>query len=499
MPPVPTKLHLRVEKFHRDAKYKSKRQARSKGVPPRAHSQQHGGKLSSQLKQVKDDYSSMAAAWQGNEDITELGLTIEIESAPDVLVDCQRLEDGGWHLLTEQTSAAAAGEVTFQRWFVPDGKLDVLEKIIQAYLTETQKVKGVPLPKYRPLIDAIERVGRAAANQLWTEEHEPFPEDQTLWFEVWLRAGTTKDEREAILEQFRKRAGTAGLVVGTALITFPEHTILSVWGQGASFSQDLALLNCIAEIRRARDYADRYDNMPASAQMEQVHALLARVSPASEGACYIVVMDTGINRGHPLLSEPLTEEDNLTIKAEWTAADDDSHGTMMAGLCLLGDFTPLLGKTEPIRLISRLEGVKIVPPVAIQNADEKLAGAYTAQGIALAEGKNPSRRRVWCIATSMKESNDPAPTSWSSQLDALASGVDNDGQVQRLLCLSAGNVPQKYWAAYPRSNHGYSAENPSQSWNAICVGACTDLKLITSATGYEPRAPRGALSPSSST
>jgi hypothetical protein len=134
------------------------------------------------------------------------------------------------------------------------------------------------------------------------------------------------------------------------------------------------------------------------------------------------VLDTGINRGHPLLEQLIPEADNLTINAGWTSADDSAHGTLMAGLCLYGDLTGALAGTQAVQVPVRVDGAKIVPPPALRGKDEKLAGAFTAQGISLLETHAPKRRRVWCIATTMKEPNKPAPTSWSAQMDALASG-----------------------------------------------------------------------------
>lgn len=140
-----------------------------------------------------------------------------------------------------------------------------------------------------------------------------------------------------------------------------------------------------------------------------------------------------------------------------------------------------------------------MPPPVERGNDEKLAGAYTAQGIAIAETRFPNRRRVWCIATTMKEANDPTPTSWSAQIDALSSGLDNNGEVSRVICMSAGNLPQSHWLQYPTSNYTYSVENPTQAWNAICVGAFTELTLIRQEELFNPIAARGNLSPASST
>ena len=68
--------------------------------------------------------------------------------------------------------------------------------------------------------------------------------------------------------------------------------------------------------------------------------------------------------------------------------------------------------------------------------------------------------------------------------------------------LSAGNVDDpNAWAQYPYSNSTDSIHDPGQAWNALTVGASTDLVHITGPDmeDYQPIAPAGGLSPFSTT
>ena len=493
------KRHLRVERFHSSADYKSRNRPAGNSVPKRGNSAGHGAALAAQATQVETSYLTLLQSWEGNEAIKAKGICIELQSAVDVEIPIDRLLDNGWELLNERITVTAGGQIKLQTWFVPDGRLAVISSIISDYLTKTQKVKGQFQPKYRPLIDAIERIGFAATEQLWTEPQEDFPINDTLWFEIWLRRGTSEASRQVILTQFKALANNIGIRVGAGQITLPEHTIIAAFCKGSDLAADLALLNCIAEIRKGRDYADVFSGMRPQEQVEWADELLDRIVPANDDAPFITVLDTGINRGHPLLEEFIAETDNLSIDSAWSAADDDNHGTLMAGLCLFGDLTQVLAGTAQLVLFAKLEGVKIVPPPARRGADEKLAGAYTAQGVGLAEANAPTRKRVWCITTTMTEPNQPIPTSWSAQMDALACGLDNEGELRRVFCLSAGNIPQHLWENYPTSNYAHTVRNPGQSWNALCVGAYTELQTIRLVTSYRPIALRGQLSPVSST
>lgn len=494
------KRHLRVEPFHKAALYKSKKRGTSSPVPPRTDFAAHGRLLKSEVAQIQSQYALLAETWEGNEDIRARGISVELQSAPGVEIDIERLEKNDWELLNERSQISNGQVVNMQTWFVPDGKLAALASILDDYLSKQQTVKGGrKQPLYRPLIDAIERVGMAAARQLWTETKSTFPENLDTWFEVWLRRGATEAERVAIVQQFKTLANSCGIRVGNGQIKLPEHTIIAAYGKGNAFAGNLALLSCISELRLGRDYADFFTSLKPSEQADWARLLLPRIEARNPDYPYVSVMDTGVNRGHPLLESWLTEEDNLTIEMAWSAADDDEHGTLMAGLCLYGDLTPLLASLSPVEMPVNIEGVKIVPPEAAKQNSEKLAGAYTAQGVALAEGKNPNRKRVWCVATSMNDPNDPVATSWSAQMDALACGLDNEGDLRRLICLSAGNIPQGLWKDYPQSNYDFSVENPAQSWNPICVGAYTEFTSIRFDGAHTILAPAGGLAPVSST
>ena len=493
--------HLAVDNFHRSAPYKSPKSFGMAPVPVRSNQAAHGRALLGQVTKIQQDYSALVTSWAGREEIRARGLIIELQGAPDVDLPTSRFLDDGLELLNERGTRDSQGKlVTLQTWFVPDGKLALIAGVLNDYLTKTSKRQGKVQPKYRSLVESIERISQAVTEQLWTETSEAFPVGQTLWFEVWLRAGTRTGERQEILEQFQTLASNVGLRVGSGRIELPEHTVVAVQGNGSAFAADLALLNCVAEIRKGREYADFFTSFPIPEQARFVDDLSRRTQPAASNAPFISVLDTGINRGHPLLEPLIPEADNLTIKPEWSAADDDDHGTGMAGLSLYGDLAPMLTGTGTVAVPARLEGVKIVPPPSQRGNDEKLAGYYTAQGVAVAEAKAPHRSRIWCLATTMKSVNDARPSSWSAELDALACGRDNDGIVRRLFCLSAGNVAQADWTEYPGSNLDHAVENPGQSWNALCVGSFTAFGVIRPEHAeYTPVAPSGGMAPTNST
>ena len=72
------------------------------------------------------------------------------------------------------------------------------------------------------------------------------------------------------------------------------------------------------------------------------------------------------------------------------------------------------------------------------------------------------------------------PSAWSAAIDSLAVDFDGDGFNPRLLIVSAGNASDpNAWPDYPDSNDTDGVHDPAQAWNALTVGASTELVRIT--------------------
>ena len=130
-------------------------------------------------------------------------------------------------------------------------------------------------------------------------------------------------------------------------------------------------------------------------------------------------------------------------------------------------------------------------------------GIWTVEAVARPEVTAPFRRRVFGMAVTARDDRDRGhPSAWSAAIDSLAVDFDGDGANPRLLVVSAGNVrDSNAWSDYPDSNDTDGVHDPAQAWNALTVGACTNLVRITEpdAGGYSPIAPEGGLSPFSTT
>ena len=85
----------------------------------------------------------------------------------------------------ELRNSRITGEVMHATVFVPEGKLGVFVRKIEAYADENTKTGR---PKNRLLVESISEVRLASLKSFWTDAGE-FPGESSVpyWWEVWLR------------------------------------------------------------------------------------------------------------------------------------------------------------------------------------------------------------------------------------------------------------------------------------------------------------------------
>ena len=430
-----------------------------------------------------------------------LGLQVEFESFPNIELAFESLarERSGIELLNVRHE----DNRTHATVFVPDGKLDHFERLIREYLEEARDRAGRARDHQR-LIDAIRQIRAASLRALWTDSADEFPtpDDGAVWWEVWL---PVRRDRRATVAAFRERAGAQGMDIVQGELNFPERTVVMARASVDQMERSMITLNSIAELRRPKETADFFDSMERDEQADWLDDLMNRTqfAPRADDTPHACLLDSGVNRGHPLLAPALDAGDLHTVEPGWGTDDAAGHGTEMAGLALVGDLSELLADAGPVEIEHRLESVKLIPRAAMPGAGPRHHGYLTVEAVARPEVTAPLRRRVYGMAVTARDDRDRGrPSAWSAAIDSLAVDFDGDGANPRLLVVSAGNVRDPdSWSNYPDSNDTDGVHDPAQAWNALTVGACTGLVQITEpdAGGYSPIAPEGGLSPFSTT
>lgn len=450
-------------------------------VPPRDGRRQHALRL---IQQIQDAVSSRPAVAHPK------GTTLDFQSDPGFKLQLQSLEIRGSGI--ELLNSRIVDQVMHGTVFIPEGKTGIFLRKFEKYATENT-TKGIP--RHKALTESITAIRLGALESFWTDAGAfPQEQDTPLWWEVWLRDSTGSNDISA---QFRTTASFLGIDVSTHEISFPERQVFLARATIKQWTHFEHLFDILAELRLAKWLTGEFISLSPREQAAWIAEALIRIQPPPDNAPAVCHLDTGVNRGHPLLALALAEEDMLACDPTWTVTDRQGHGTEMAGIALHGCLTTLFATNSVVTLHHRLESVKILPDHG-QNAPE-LYGAITAQAIARAEIMSPARNRLFCLTITADGRDEGLPSSWSGALDSLSAGVD-DGY-QRLICVSAGNTPLDSRHDYPHHNHVYGVEDPAQAWNALTVGAYTDRAVIQDETykDWQPLAEPGRLSPSSRT
>ncbi|RME29293.1 MAG: hypothetical protein D6798_00375 [Deltaproteobacteria bacterium] len=450
----------------------------------------HGQKLKGDLASVAQAAATLAQDRSAAGVPVDQGIVLQFDSEPGFelsLTSLDRRGDGIELLAVRQRARAVQATV-----FVPDGKLTVFERLIDRYANElTQRGR----PKNERLVANIAAVRLAVLESFWTDEGE-LPEAGTpMWWEVWLRRAA------GALTTFRDLAERSGMQVGDRHLSFIDREVVLAHGTREQLTSSVRLLDTIAEVRKAKELASFFDALPAAEQAEWIASLWEGMTPPPPDAPAVCLLDTGVQRGHPLLEPLLAPGDLHAVDRSWGVSDHSGHGTQMAGLAAWGDLAPALAGDVVEPPEHRLESVVLLPPRAATPTPPELYGAYTAASVALPEIVAPQRPRVFCMTVTTNDDRDRGrPSSWSAEVDLLSHG-GRDGY-PRLFVVSAGNVePETRWTSYPDINDTEQIHDPGQAWNALTVGAMTDKAWFDPGAlpGWRPIAPPGALSPCSTT
>ena len=380
--------------------------------------------------------------------------------------------------------------------------IERLRKKVTQFQNENtpDKVKnGTLIPgraKNADLLQSISDLTEAGLKALWRSPDNRFPADGIVasW-EVWI------DPIQ--IDVFVQGAPVFGVDIGQERLKFPEDIVVIAHGTRDGVAQAIKRLGGVKALAVPSINADFFAAMDVQEQANWVDELLDRTDfPPHPDPNYVTLLDTGINRAHPLIQPAIAVADRHASAFAWSVEDVRGHGTQMAGLALYGDLTPNLNQLNPIQVNHRLESVKVIPDAGMN--PHHLLGVVTQNAVNVVEQIHP-RRRTYTMAVTTGEDtpHDGAPTSWSSEIDQLTSGVTGDLNISRLMLISAGNTNNFIFTAGKYldvcDHEDNEIQSPAQSWNAITVGAYTEKTTLPHGETATPLAPFDDLSPSSRT
>lgn len=430
------------------------------------------------------------------------GVYLEVSGRPDERLKIDSLDSSGLKLLHFDDGAKSETNQQSATVFATQTGIVKLRKKVDQFRTENTADKEknneiVPgRPKNADLVQSIAAITEAGLRALWRSPSGVFPHDnaQAAW-EIWLDPDLAED--------FVAGAPRFGIIIAPERLEFPEDIVVIAQADHNALAGIVRMTGSVKALAAPSVTADYFDGLPVQEQAEWVDDLAQRTHyGGSVDPNYITLLDTGVNRAHPLIQPSLSVDDRHAADPAWGLDDIKGHGTLMAGLALYGDLTHALQVMSPITVNHRLESVKLLPDASVN--PHHLLGALTRTAVDTVEVYNP-RRRTFVMATTTGEDtpHDGAPTSWSSEIDQLAAGVSGNSNVKRLMLISAGNIENNKFSAshyLETCDDGDSEiESPAQAWNALCVGAYTEKTLLPQEESQTALAPAGDLSPTSRT
>lgn len=381
--------------------------------------------------------------------------------------------------------------------FVPAGKEGKFARKLEDYRTK-QTISGKP--SHDKLFRSIEDLRIANLHALWTSREDQFPTEVISWYEVWIRTAVSDDKGLAQCVIFRESLLNCGVEVKENFILFHERAVLLVRANLPILTDLLARYDCLAEFRYASTPASFWCNESSREQTEWVEDLLGRLQIEQNHDVLICMLDSGINNGHPLLNPLIPDENCLTsIMGAGEHDPGDGHGTQMAGIIEYENIGEKLESRHPVVVNNRLCSIKILPNTG--NNPKDLYGPITEQSVSRAEIAFPQDRKLYCMAVTAANSDAGLPTSWSGAVDQL---IYNNGVDARLMIVSAGNIDYEpinfpIWNNYPDGSALRPVQEPAQSWNALTIGAYTELIAPGERPEYGRLAAVGEISPYSTT
>ncbi|ALF54859.1 hypothetical protein ACX27_21755 [Nostoc piscinale CENA21] len=460
---------------------------------PQRNREDHAQQLLEAFGQAMEEYRLQKELREPELAAGEPGFYLDFQLPKSELRVVESLEhkSKGIELLTVHSSDQAK-ETALAAVFVPDKASEFFSSKIKAYRDKDTKSGK---PQNESLIASLDSISLGTARDLFTDNPILFPanEHQKVWWEVWLRHGCA--------DFFSEITKVLQIRTTREVLRFLEREVVLALTNVETLSRIIRNNGLIAELRLAKDSPSMFfdPDMDMQEQVSWVEDLSERTNLSSDINLAVCLLDQGVTRSHRLIELVLAREDLFTYNPSWGFEDNQGekcgHGTAMAGIILYGDLYKTLKTRQRIDLTYKLESVKILPNTG-QN-DPRLYGAITIDAVSQVEIKNPTRQRVFCMpVTSEGFDNTGIPSTWSAAVDQICF------EFKRLMVIPVGNIRKPIMRGdYPDTNDVSPAEDPSQAWNALIVGAYTDKVNIvdTKYAGWEAIAPSGDISPNSRT
>jgi hypothetical protein len=494
------KRHLSADRHSNQEDFRSRKSGRNPAIPERNRTA-HGQLLHTQYAGILAQVDERA---RGDlEPITdEVGIYVEIVGDAGFELPLDSLDTSkDFKLRSVQTNDGRQVALVF----IPEERRRTFLRKLEAYLDPEKDRREKP--RNKRLINSVAAIRLASLRSFWTDSPADYPADadQAIWWEIWLKR---ENPEQDLLQEARSLAERIDAQMGNTALHFFDSSVVLLKASARQLESAPEIISNLEELRKARETPGALIESSPVDQRQWIEDLLARTRHDPQSTTAVVILDAGVNFDHPLLSVVSSPDQSESWNPAWPpydlydptnpAAPFKQHGSLQAGLAAFGNLHDALVSTGSVPLSHRIESGRILPPRG-QN-DPELYGAVTVGTAAKLETERPLWNRVYSLAvTSDSSPNSGQPSSWSSEIDFYTSGL-SDGK-RRLFVVSAGNNPnlsptQAVWDQVELAK----IEDPAQAWNALTVGAFTEITTNDDPEfdGWVPMARAGDPAPTTS-
>jgi hypothetical protein len=488
------KPHISAHGFRSEKNYEYPGSSRTKRIAQQDRTA-HGQALAQQYQSVQAKFDELKTSQIETID-GDKGVYVELISFEGCVLPIEKLDNTSFNLRScKQVEGREVATI-----FIHESKRNSFAVKIGQYLDSSKDTKA-GFPSNQPFIDVIESVRIADLRSLFTDDLSTFPHNRGAerWWELWLKKSAANDDVNFVATNLAERIGAR---LGNTSLSFFDNVVVLIFASVDQLENSLDLIANLEEVRIAKESPSVIVDSSFSDQIEWANDIDSRVQVPQGNNTSICILDSGVNYNNPLLKKVSGDSESECWQEVWPHYEGYDalkpfyhyHGSLQAGLCVYGDLLKGLLGGESVTVPFVIESGRILPPTG-QN-DPELYGRITIDTGLKHEINNPGRNRVYSLAvTTSTDSIGGQPSSWSAAMDAFSY------EYERLCIISAGNNVNHN----PAIDHWdqvtlQKVEDPAQSWNALTVGAYTELTTNSNPqfNGWSPLASAGDISPYSS-
>lgn len=314
---------------------------------------------------------------------------------------------------------------------------------------------------------AVDRTG-------WALRHKGLPDQApfALDIELWPLEDQS-EERTQLRQAFERWLAQQGIEVVDSV----KHPGLSLYRLRCDHGQAESLLH--HRDIRAVDLPPRY-GLELSLLYTDIQSL-PEIPPPPENAPGVVVLDSGLTTGHPLLAPAVGDAQSFLPGKD--ATDEHGHGTLVAGLALYGDVETVLQDGNPAPQLRLFSGR------ILDEMNENETGFVENQ---ITEAVNYFHREYGCRVYNLSFGDRNKPYL-GGRLKGLAYTLDSlSRDLGVLFVVSAGNVlgSQLDGIAWRDNYPTYLTEadwaivEPAPALNVLTVGSLARYDQTTNSQRY---------------